>query len=199
MKKNRGSLFVWTGPSGVGKGTILKALLLENKNIYFSISATTRKPRPAEQEGKDYYFLSQTQFKQKIAEDAFLEYATYVGNSYGTLREPVEEALGKGLNVILEVEVQGALNVKKKCPEAIMIFVMAPTFETLKERLIGRGTEDLEKIKKRIETAKKEINHIKAFDYLVINDTVEQAKNELAAIILAQNCKNRMEEIEELL
>ena len=166
---NPGKLVVISGPSGCGKGTVIKELF--NLNEYkYSVSATTRSPRIGETEGLDYYFLTKEEFFKKISDGDMLEYAEYLGNYYGTLREPVEKMLRKQYNVILEIEVVGALNIKEKFPEAIMIFLTPPTFSELERRLRERGTETEEGINKRLEKAKNEIENICKYDYLVIND-----------------------------
>ena len=185
---NKGTLFVLTGPSGVGKGTVRKLMERERLNLFTSISATTRAPRKGEQEGVHYYFLTKEQFEQKLREEAFLEYAQFADNSYGTLREPVEEHLNKGENVLLEIEVQGALQVKERCPEAVMIFILPPSMEELRRRLIGRGTETPEKIEKRLKQAEWEMSQRDHFDYQVVNDHVVRAAVELVSMIRREGC-----------
>ncbi|MCL1859753.1 MAG: guanylate kinase [Oscillospiraceae bacterium] len=165
-----GKLVVISGPAGSGKGTVIKELFDLNEYKY-SVSATTRLPRPGETDGLDYYFISKEEFLNKISNGEMLEYVEYPGNYYGTLRKPVEEMLKKQYNVILEIEVEGALNIKEKFPEAIMIFITPPTYSELEKRLRNRGTETEESISKRLERAKKEIYCIEQYDYLVINET----------------------------
>lgn len=179
----KGKLYVFTGPSGAGKGTLLGRLLEEDSNLFLSVSATTRAPRPGEIEGVHYYFLSKADFEQSIAQNAFLEYAKYVDNYYGTLEQPVNARLEAGQDVILEIEVQGAMQVRAKRADAIMVFIAPPSFDELASRLRGRGTEDEEKVLKRLETARQELTRMNEFDHVVINDTVERAVRELQGII----------------
>ena len=190
MIENRlGSLMVVTGPSGAGKGTVITLLMAEMKGLYYSISATTRAPRSNEQDGVHYYFLSRPQFQQMIEEERFLEYAEYVGNFYGTPKDPVDTQLRQGNDVILEIEVEGALKVKRKRPDACLIFITPPTFAELQRRLESRGSEHEQVIKKRLEKAKSEYAHIDQYDYLVINDDPVSAASELQAIITASRCR----------
>ena len=154
---NKGTLYVFTGPSGAGKGTLLSRLMAEDDRLFYSISATTRAPRSGETDGVQYYFLTRADFERKIAQNAFLEHARYVDNYYGTLEAPVNEKLAEGYDVILEIEVQGAMQVHQKRPDAVMVFIAPPSFEELAARLRGRGTEDEEKVRKRLETAKEEL------------------------------------------
>ena len=183
QKMRKGTLYVFTGPSGAGKGTVLSRLLSEDEKLFFSISATTRAPRPGEKDGVQYYFLTKEDFEAKIAANAFLEHAKYVDNYYGTLEAPVNEKLEAGYDVILEIEVQGAMQVHEKRPDAVMVFIAPPSFEELANRLRGRGTEDEAKVQKRLETAKGELAQQDKFDYVVVNDTVERAVNELHEIL----------------
>ena len=182
----KGSLYVFTGPSGAGKGTLLSRLREQDDRLFYSISATTRAPRPGETDGVQYYFLTKADFEQKIAQNAFLEYACYVENYYGTLEAPVNEKLDEGYDVILEIEVQGAMQVHEKRPDAVMVFIAPPSFEELAARLRGRGTEDEEKVLKRLETAKEELGHQDEFDYVVVNDEIDRAVEEIKAIIKAR-------------
>ena len=179
----KGSLYVFTGPSGAGKGTLLSRLQEQDDRLFYSISATTRAPRPGETDGVQYYFLSKAEFEEKIAQNAFLEYAQYVENYYGTLEAPVNEKLEQGFDVILEIEVQGAMQVHKKRPDAVMVFIAPPSFEELAARLRGRGTEDEEKVLKRLETAKEELKHQNEFDYVVVNDKIDRAVEKLQDIL----------------
>lgn len=195
MNRERGNLFVLTGPSGTGKGTVLSEVRKEKADLFVSISATTRAPRPGEEDGVSYYFLTKEDFQKKIEQGAFLEHAEYVGNCYGTLEAPVDEKLAKGLDVLLEIEVQGAMKVQEKRPDAIMIFVAPPSFEELARRLRGRGTETEEKVEKRLQTAKTELRYADRFDYIVVNGELEQAKKELCAIMLAERCRAGKREI----
>ena len=179
----KGTLYVFTGPSGAGKGTVLSRLLSEDEKLFFSISATTRAPRPGEKDGVQYYFLTKEDFEAKITANAFLEHAKYVDNYYGTLEAPVNEKLEAGYDVILEIEVQGAMQVHEKRPDAVMVFIAPPSFEELANRLRGRGTEDEAKVQKRLETAKGELAQQDKFDYVVVNDTVERAVEEMHGIL----------------
>lgn len=182
----KGTLYVFTGPSGAGKGTLLSRLCAEDDRIFYSISATTRAPRPGETDGEHYYFLAKADFERKIEQNAFLEYAKYVDNYYGTLEAPVEQKLAAGFDVILEIEVQGAMQVKEKRPDAVMVFIAPPSFEELARRLRDRGTEDEEKVQKRLETAKKELESMNLFDHVVMNDEIERAVRELHDILDAR-------------
>ncbi len=181
--KNKGLLIVYTGASGVGKGTIMKELLRKNPNLRLSVSATTRAPREGEVDGREYYFVTHEQFDKMIAEDGFLEHAEYVGNKYGTPKEAVFRMLDEGLDVILEIEVKGFLQIKKACPECVTIFIAPPSFEELQLRLRGRGTEDEEVISERLRTAEQELQSKELFDYVVINDDVDRAADEVLSII----------------
>ncbi|ADD28847.1 guanylate kinase [Meiothermus ruber] len=182
---SRGNLFVMTGASGVGKGTI-RGRLLEYHRMYYSISMTTRPPRPGERNGVDYYFVSKADFESKIAQNGFLEWAQYVDDYYGTPREPVEEALSKGQDVLLEIEVQGALQVKQTLPEAILVFIIPPSLSELRRRLLVRGTDSLPKIRKRLERAVEEIRMADRFKYVLVNDQLDKAVSDFAAIIQAE-------------
>lgn len=179
----KGTLYVFTGPSGAGKGTLLSRLQEQDDRLFYSISATTRAPRPGETDGVQYYFLSKAEFEEKIAQHAFLEYACYVENYYGTLEAPVNEKLEQGFDVLLEIEVQGAMQVHEKRPDAVMVFIAPPSFEELAARLRGRGTEDEEKVLKRLETAKEELKQQDRFDYVIVNDELDRAVEELRDIL----------------
>ena len=183
---NKGPLYVFTGPSGAGKGTLLSRLMAEDDRLFYSISATTRAPRSGETDGVQYYFLTRADFERKIAQNAFLEHARYVDNYYGTLEAPVNEKLAEGYDVILEIEVQGAMQVHQKRPDAVMVFIAPPSFEELAARLRGRGTEDEEKVRKRLETAKEELKSRDRFDYVVVNDEIDRAVRELQGILAAR-------------
>jgi len=178
-----GKLFIISGPSGAGKSTILNHVLQNIPEIYFSVSATTRNPRPGETHGEHYHFLSQEDFDRLAAEDGFLEYARYVGNSYGTPSAPIREKLEAGIDVLLDIEVQGAGQVKEKMPEAIAIFLSPPSLEILEARLRARGTDTEEKIKHRLETAEVEMRRKEQYDHVVINDTIEKAVEKVKTII----------------
>lgn len=172
--ENKGKLVVISGFSGAGKGTLMKALMKEYGDSYaLSVSATTRSPRPGEMDGVDYFFVTRDKFEQMIAEDALIEYAQYVGNYYGTPKEYVQQQLDLGKNVILEIEIQGALKIKEKFPDTVLMFVTAPDANELKNRLVGRGTETPEVIAARLSRACEESMGIEKYDYLVINDTIE--------------------------
>ena len=185
----RGKTFIICGPSGVGKGTVVARLLASDPKLYFSVSATTRPPRPGEVDGKHYHFLSREQFQRWIDEDAFLEYAEFVGNLYGTPKLYVDKAMDQGRDVILDIEIQGAEQVHRRRPEAIRIYVAPPSWAELERRLIGRGTEDMEKVRRRLERGKEEFAVAREFAYFVINDTVDRAVEELRAILLAEHCR----------
>lgn len=191
----KGKCFIISGPSGVGKSTVLHALMEKRKNVYFSVSATTRDPRPGEEDGIHYHFLDVDTFRQWIANDEFLEYAEFVGNFYGTPRRFVDEATERGEDVILDIEVQGAIQVTSKRPDAVRIFIAPPSWAELERRLTDRGTDSPDKIQKRLLRAKVEFQTAHTYDYFVINDTVENAVGELDAILTAEHCKpsERME------
>ena len=193
MKK--GKTFIISGPSGVGKSTVLSALLEKRPNVYFSVSATTRDPRPGELDGIHYHFMDVDSFRKWIAMDQFLEYAEYVGNFYGTPKRFVDEAMEQRKDVILDIEVQGAIQVTSKRPDTVRIFIAPPSWAELERRLTERGTDSKDKIQKRLLRAKVEFQTAHTYDYFVINDTVEEAVNELNAIMTAEHCKpkERME------
>lgn len=181
--KNKGILIVVSGFSGAGKGTLMKKLVEEYEGYSLSISATTRKPRPGEENGREYFFLTREEFEQKIADNALIEHAQYCDNYYGTPRDYVEEQMALGRDVILEIEIQGALAVKKQYPDAVLLFVAPPSAEELRRRLLGRGTETEKVVDKRLRRAKEEAQGIEAYDYLLINDDLETCVKELHAII----------------
>ena len=191
----KGKCFIISGPSGAGKSTVLHALMEKRKNVYFSVSATTRDPRPGEEDGVHYHFLDVDTFRQWIANDEFLEYAEFVGNFYGTPRRFVDEAMERGEDVILDIEVQGAIQVTSKRPDAVRIFIAPPSWAELERRLTDRGTDSPDKIQKRLLRAKVEFQTAHTYDYFVINNTVEEAVEELNAIMTAEHCKpkERME------
>ena len=183
--QKRGVLFVYSGPSGVGKGTLKEKLFDEfGDRLVFSVSATTRKARPGEKDGEDYFFISRQDFENRIANNDFLEYAEYAGNLYGTPRSAVEKQLSRGVNVLLEIEVQGALQVKRSMPESVSVFVLPPSFEELERRLRGRATETEEKIRERLETARGELAFADGYDYRVVNVDLDAAYGELRRIFL---------------
>lgn len=185
----KGKTFIICGPSGVGKGTVVARLLASDPTLYFSVSATTRAPRPSEIDGKHYHFLSQEQFDEWVREDQFLEHAEFVGNRYGTPRQFIDKAMEQGRDVILDIEIQGAEQVHQKRPEAVRIFIAPPSWDELERRLIGRGTEDMDKVRSRLQRGKEEFLVAKDFDYFVINDTVDRAVEEISAIMCAEHCK----------
>lgn len=185
----RGKTFIICGPSGVGKGTVVARLLASDPTLYFSVSATTRAPRNGEVDGVHYHFLSREQFQQWIAEDAFLEHAEFVGNYYGTPQKYVDAAMEQGRDVLLDIEIQGAEQVHRQRPEVVRIYVAPPSWAELERRLIGRGTEDMEKVRSRLERGKQEFAAASSFDYFVINDTVDNAVTEIRAIMLAEHCR----------
>ena len=185
---NKGSLFVITGPSGAGKGTVLKEVIKSLDRLYFSVSATTRKPREGEVDGVHYHFLTKERFEELISADRFLEYAQYAENYYGTPLDPVLDQLEQGNDVILEIELQGALQVKKRMPQAVLVFIAPPSFEELEDRLRGRGTESEEVILRRLAIARQECANMDQFRYIVVNDEVPDASDRLRAVILSQRC-----------
>lgn len=185
---NKGSLFVITGPSGTGKGTVLKEVIKSLDRLYFSVSATTRNPREGEVNGVHYHFLTKERFEELIAGDRFLEYARYAENYYGTPLDPVLDQLEQGNDVLLEIEVQGALQVKQRMPQAVLVFIAPPSFEELEARLRGRGTETEEVILRRLAIARQECDNMDQFHYVVVNDEVPDAADRLRAVILSQRC-----------
>lgn len=187
MKK--GLLIVISSPSGGGKGTILKELFKRHENLRMSVSATTRAPRPGEEHGVHYFFISKEEFQKNIDAGAMLEYASYINNFYGTPKAPVEAWLNEGKDVILEIEVQGGRQIKQVAPDCVSLFVLPPSLEVLENRLRGRGTETDEVICKRLSAAREEIRCVKDYDYTVINDTVEQAVLDIEAIIAAEKLR----------
>ena len=185
----RGLLIVISGASGTGKGTVCKKILADLPEVAYSISATTRKPRPGEVDGREYYFLSVEEFKTWIAEEKFLEFAEVYGNFYGTPLNKINERLNRGEDILLEIDVQGALNVKKKCPEGVYIFLLPPSLEELKSRIEGRGTETPESLSRRLKNAVAEIKIGLNYDYVVVNDTIDNAAAQIKAILTAERLK----------
>ncbi|AKG34530.1 guanylate kinase [Paenibacillus durus] len=188
---SKGLLIVLSGPSGVGKGTVCTALRPTIPELIYSVSATTRKPREGEQDGVNYFFKSREQFIQMIHNDELLEYAEYVGNFYGTPRDFVERTLESGKDIILEIEVQGALKVKEKFPEGIFVFLLPPSMDELKDRIRGRGTEHDDIINHRMTVAEDEISLMRHYDYAVVNDKIDLACKRIESIIIAEHCKIR--------
>jgi len=184
--KTRGSLIVLSGFAGVGKGTVLKSLFETHEGYAYSVSATTRDPRPGEVDGVHYFFISKERFEQMIENDELLEHASYVGNYYGTPKAYVDRKLEEGFDVILEIEIQGALNIKKKVPEAVLIYMLPPSARTLKERLTGRGTETEEVILKRMRRAAEEAAGVEEYDYIIVNEDADECAQELNSLIRAQ-------------
>lgn len=187
MKK--GLLVVLSGPSGVGKGTVCSVLRQKMPELIYSVSATTRSPRQGEMDGVNYFFKTREQFEELIAKDAMLEYAEYVGNYYGTPREFVDKMIADGKDVILEIEVQGALKVKQKFSEGVFIFLLPPSLDELKQRIKGRGTETESVIDHRMSVAEQEIALLRHYDYAVINDEIDAACHRIQSIITAEHCR----------
>lgn len=191
MNKNSNTkkLFVISGSSGVGKGTVLKGFLQKNPNFMLSISCTTRKPREGEVDGVNYFFLSKEEFQNCIDNDKFLEWAEFAGNRYGTKRKYIKQCLEEGKDIILEIDTQGALQVKKQMPEAVLIFICPPSIEALENRLRGRHTEDEASIQKRLCEVKIELERAENFDYKVVNDDLDNAISELEKVIIGEQAK----------
>ncbi len=197
---DRGILVVVSGFSGAGKGTLMKRLMEKYDNYALSVSATTRNPRPGEEHGREYFFHTKKEFEELILEDALVEYAQYVDNYYGTPKAYVEKQLNMGKDVILEIEIQGALKVKKKMPNTLLLFVTPPNAEELKRRLINRGTESLEVIESRLSRASEEAKGMSEYDYILINDVIEDCVDHMHSIIQSQHdaVRNRQEFIKEI-
>ena len=189
QKKERGQLIVLSGPSGVGKSTVIAELFAQRSNIYFSVSYTTRQPRVGEQDGVNYNFVSREEFERMIADDELLEYAEYVDNYYGTSMKLIQEKLDAGIDVLLDIEVQGAAKVRARCPDALFIFIIPPSFEELSRRLHRRNTDSEEVLAGRLAKARQEFREIPKYDYLVINDKVANAVHEIEAILTAAECR----------
>ena len=196
-QKEKGILTVISGPSGAGKDSIVNEIVKRNNvNVWVSISMTSRSSRGKEENGKDYFFVSKEEFEEHIKNNDFLEYATYNDNYYGTPKSKIEEYLNKGIDVILIIEIKGALQIKNLIPEALFIFIMPPSMDELKNRLVARGTENEEKIISRFKTAYQEINEVTKYNYVVVNDDLNKAVKKVESILLAEKCRvDRIEEI----
>lgn len=199
----RGKLLVISGPSGVGKSTAIAAVRQRHPEMYFSISATTRPKRAGDQDGVTYWFKSRKEFEDMVAEGAFYEHAEYAGNYYGTPRKPVDDCLDQGIDVIMDIDVQGALQIQQRCADAVLIFLVAPSFSRLEERLRGRGDTSEEDLEKRLGAARREYSQADKYDYIVISDTLERTVNDIDCILTAEKLraarKMKLLELEESL
>ena len=189
MRLTKGNLIILSGPSGVGKSTVCRALLAQSNNLVLSISATTRQPRPGELAGREYFFFSPEKFSEALKQNAFLEWAEVFGNYYGTPRAYVEKVLAQGQDCLLEIDVQGALQVKAQWPEGIFVFLVPPSQEELKKRITLRATENEVERQKRLNQAQIELSYLSEYDYLVVNDDLAAAVKKLQAIIIAERCR----------
>lgn len=186
----QGRIIIISGPSGVGKGTVLREVMRRRPELRFSVSATTRPIRPSETDGVNYYFITKETFEQMIEANELLEYATYAGNYYGTPEAPLDKALAQGISVVLEIEVQGALKVIERRPDAISIFIAPPSYEELARRLTGRGDTKPEIAEKRLQIARWECENAPKYRYIIVNDTVSQAADRIEAILTAEACRS---------
>jgi guanylate kinase len=179
-------VFVITGPSGVGKGTLIRGLMERLPKLELSVSATTRAPRPGEQDGIDYHFLSREEFDRRVAQEDFVEHADYAGRSYGTLRSELEDRVREGVPVVLEIEVQGARQVRAAMPEAVQVFIAPPSLAALRTRLIGRGTDDSEEVERRLRVAEEELTAQPEFAHVVVNDRLDEALERLTSVVAGE-------------
>lgn len=196
MEQNHGLLIILSGPSGAGKGTLCRELLRQIPKVKYSVSATTRQPRPGEVDGLHYFFRSREEFQTMIENDQLLEWAEFCGNYYGTPQFAVEQSIQAGNDVILEIEIQGALQIKKRFSQGVFIFVVPPSMDELFERIHKRGTESEEVILKRLETAAHELEYVTEYDYVIVNDEVPIAADKLKSIILAEKCRVKRKPVE---
>ncbi len=185
----KGKLIVISGPSGSGKSTVVNRAIQGREDMCFSTSVTTRSPRPGEVDGKDYFFIDPQRFQEMVERDELLEHAQYVAHSYGTPRAFVEQKLNEGLNVILDIEVQGARQVREKMPDAVLVFIIPPSLEELRRRLVNRGTDAADVIEARLQRAAEELKEADLYDYLIINDDLETAAREFTSILTAEHCR----------
>lgn len=188
--KKQGMLIVLSGPSGTGKDTVLREVVRKDKSLNLSVSATTRSPRGGEVDGKDYYFMNEKNFLKMVEEGKFLEYAKYCGNYYGTPFSEVDGLLDEGKDVILEIEIDGGCQVKSRCPEAVSIFIIPPSMDVLKRRILNRGINDLNNMEDRLKTAKKELNFASKYDYIVVNDNLDKCVLDILSIINSERMKS---------
>lgn len=187
--QSRGFLIVISGPSGVGKGTLCKALLSKFHDLKYSVSMTTRPPRTGEVEGREYFFLSEEEFLERVEKKEFIEWAKVYENYYGTPAKEIEMSLIEGENVMLEIDMQGAMQVKNKFPEGIFVFIAPPNKKELEQRISGRGTESKEKVRERLDNLNKELQYVYEYDYVVINDSFDEALKRLSSIYIAEKCR----------